>query len=47
MIIIQKIIAPNNYLYYMKLGANDLKIMITEVAEKDTKSKQKKPDRTF
>ena len=30
MLNIQKIILPSNYLYYMKLGVNDLKMMIAE-----------------
>ena len=34
MVNIQKIIAPDNYLYYMKLGMNDLKIMITECVQR-------------
>lgn len=34
MVNIQKIIAPNNYLCYMKLGANDLEIMITECVQR-------------
>lgn len=34
MINIQKIIVPDNYLYYMKLGVNDLKMMITEFVQR-------------
>ena len=34
MVIIQKIIASNNYLYYMKLGANDLKMIVTECVQR-------------
>ena len=34
MVNIQKIIVPNNYLYYMKLGVNDLKMMVMECVQR-------------